>query len=40
VLKIYGAITLNNLEIINMIFGASLVFKIFPNYASKNISEN
>jgi hypothetical protein len=40
VLKICGAIILNNLEIISMIFGASFVFKIFPNYASKNISEN
>jgi hypothetical protein len=40
VVKICGAITLNNLEIISMIFGASFVFKTFPNFASKNISEN
>jgi hypothetical protein len=40
VVKICEAIALNNLEIISMIFGASFVFKIFPNCASKNIAEN
>jgi hypothetical protein len=33
------AITLNDLELINMIFGAIFVFKISPNFAFKNISE-
>jgi hypothetical protein len=38
--KICLAITLNDLELINMIFGAIFVFKISPNFASKNIAEN
>jgi hypothetical protein len=38
--KICWAITLNDLELINMIFGATFVFKISPNFALKNIPEN
>jgi hypothetical protein len=33
------AIPLNDLELINMIFGATFVFKISPNFAFKNILE-
>jgi hypothetical protein len=33
--KICLAITLNDLELINMIFGATFVFKISPNFAFK-----
>jgi hypothetical protein len=39
VVKICWDITLNDLELINMIFGATFVFKISPNFAFKNISE-
>jgi hypothetical protein len=31
---------LNNLELISMIFGATFIFKISPNFAFKNILEN
>jgi uncharacterized protein YybS (DUF2232 family) len=34
------AITLNGLELISMIFGATFVFKISPNFAFKNILKN
>jgi hypothetical protein len=37
--KTYWAITLNDLELISMIFGATFVFKISPNFAFKNILE-
>jgi hypothetical protein len=33
------AITLNDLELISMIFGATFVFKISSNFAFKNILE-
>jgi hypothetical protein len=33
------AMTLNNLKLIGMIFGATFVFKISPNFAFKNILE-
>jgi hypothetical protein len=33
------AITLNDLELINMIFGAISIFKISPNFTFKNILE-
>jgi hypothetical protein len=32
-------ITLNDLELISMIFGATFVFKMSPNFAFKNILE-
>jgi hypothetical protein len=38
--KTCWAITLNDLELINMIFGATFVFKISPNFAFENILEN
>jgi uncharacterized protein YybS (DUF2232 family) len=37
--KTYLAITLNDLELISMIFEATFVFKISPNFAIKNILE-
>jgi uncharacterized protein YybS (DUF2232 family) len=37
--KTFLAITLNDLELISMIFGATFVFKISPNFAFKNILE-
>jgi hypothetical protein len=37
--KIYLTITLNDLELISMIFGATFVFKISPNFTFKNILE-
>jgi hypothetical protein len=39
VVKICWDVTLNDLELINKIFGETFVFKISPNYASKNIPE-
>jgi hypothetical protein len=39
VLKTGLAITLNDLELSSMIFGATFVFKIFPIFAFKNILE-
>jgi hypothetical protein len=37
--KICWDITLNDLDLINMIFGAIFVFKISPNFAFKIIPE-
>jgi uncharacterized protein YybS (DUF2232 family) len=34
------SIILNHLELFSMIFGATFVFKISPNFAFKNILEN